>query len=226
MNYRHLIGLGLMAILGNGGNIALAEPNPKGMENVENLTGCFDVSYRFIEDGVHDIFSEKYVLDKPHREWIGFKRGGKNTFILQHATIHNDQVASHFHEVWRYHPGKETWTQEVWSQSYEDKERELRYQCTAPWEMNRWECHAGEAAKPFRDSGAPFGFNRTDYEALDRKNILLVTPNGWVQNEHNAKMSSSGTVVAYELGWISYRRLEDKACKSAPDLFPREIANR
>jgi hypothetical protein len=92
--------------------------------------------------------------------------------------------------------------------------------------MNKWECHAGEAQKPFRDSGAPFGFNRTDYGYLDRENTLLVTSNGWVQNEHNTKMSTSNAIVSYELGWITYRRLGEEACKMAIDLFPREIADK
>lgn len=225
MSYHHLLGLGFIAILGNGVNTSLAEPLPKGMDNVEKLAGCFDVTYRFAEDGVHDLFSKKYTLDKPHKEWIGFKRGEKGIFILQHATSNDDQATSHFHEVWKYHPDEKTWTQKVWSQAYENERRKLRYQCTAPWKMNEWECHAGKAHKPFRDNGAPFGFNRTDYERLDRENTLLVTPNGWVQNEHNSKQAASGEIVSYELGWITYRRLGDKACKAASDLFPRESGN-
>jgi hypothetical protein len=179
-----------------------------------------------VEDGVHGMFSEKYGLNEPIKEWIGFKQGDKDAFILQHVSIIGDRVDPHFHEVWRHHPDEKDWTQEVWSRSYKDEGRELRYQCTAPWKMNRWQCHAGKAPKPFRDSGAPFGFNRTDYEWLDRENILLVTPDGWVQDEHNRKMSASDTIVSYELGWIIYRRLEDEACKAAPDRFPSETVDR
>lgn len=226
MSYRHLLGWIFMIILGNGTGITLAESLPKGMDNVEKLSGCFDVTYRFVEDGIHDLFSKKYQLDKPNREWIGFKRGENGAFILQHVTFNDDQPTSHFHEVWKYHPEEESWTQKVWSQAYGNKGRKLRYQCTAPWKMNKWECHAGEAQKPFRDSGAPFGFNRTDYGYLDRENTLLVTPNGWVQNEHNTKMSPSNAIVSYELGWITYRRLGEEACKIAIDLFPREIADK
>jgi hypothetical protein len=224
MRHNRLWVLGLIAILSQGANTALAEPFPKTLEKVKYLAGCFDVTYRFVEDGVHDLFSEEYRLDKPTREWIGFKSAAKNIFVLQHATISNDHVDSHFHEVWEYHPNENTWTQEVWNRTYEDEGRELRYQCTAPWKMNTWQCDAGRAKKPFRDSGAPFGFNRTDYELLARENTLLVTPQGWVQNEHNKKITSSGTLVSHELGWITYRRLEDQACKAALEHFPRETA--
>jgi hypothetical protein len=53
-----------------------------------------------------------------------------------------------------------------------------------------------------------------------------VTPNGWVQNERNTKMSSSDAIVSYELGWITYRRLGDEACEAALDLFPREAVDK
>ena len=129
------------------------------------------------------------------------------------------RAVPHWHETWTYRPDEKGWTQEVWSRSPDDDNRELRYQCTAPWRLNRWECHAGRAPKPFRDYGAPFGFDRTDYDHLDRENILLVTDQGWVQNEHNKKVASDGTIVAYELGWITYSRLPDQHCQVAIDLF-------
>jgi hypothetical protein len=58
-----------------------------------------------------------------------------------------------------------------------------------------------------------------DYDHLVRENILLVTDEGWVHNEHNRKMASDGTIVAYELGWITYSRLPDQHCEVAIDLF-------
>ncbi|BAW81154.1 hypothetical protein TAO_1784 [Candidatus Nitrosoglobus terrae] len=228
MNYRYLLRWGFIIIFGNGVNIALADPLPKGIENVENLSGCFDVTYRFAEDGVHDLFSKKHqegIVDKPSREWISFKHGEEDTFILQHVTFNDKQEPNtHFHEEWQYNPDKETWTQKVWSTAYGNKDRKLRYQCSAPWEMNQWQCHAGQAEKPFRDNGAPFGFNRTDYDHLDRNNTILVTPNGWIQSEHNAKRSSSHQIVSRELGWITYQRLENEACKTAIKPFPREVS--
>lgn len=81
--------------------------------------------------------------------------------------------------------------------------------------MNSWSCHAGRAPKPFRDDGAPFGFNREGYGWLDRTNTLLVAPEGWVQQEYNRKMNISGEVMSYELGWIVYRKVDDEACTAA-----------
>lgn len=209
-------------LLGNYISTASADWLSKEIGYIENLSGCFAVTYRFVEDGTHDMFSERYGLLEPIKEWIGLRQEEEGIFVLPHVSIVDSRIVPHWYEVWKHHPDQSTWTQEVWSQSPGDARSELRYECTAPWEGNRWECHAGKASKPFRDSGAPFGFNRTDYEWLDRKNILLVTEKGWVHNEHNKKMRSSDTTVSYELGWITYRRLEDNACQPAMEQFPRE----
>jgi hypothetical protein len=208
--------LGSIVLLCGFAGSALPGPPPEGIENLKNLAGCFAVTYRFAEDGTHDLFNENYGLDTPITEWVGLERNTKDTFTLTHVSITDDgRAVPHWHEVWRHHPTQETWTQEVWSHTPGDDDRELRYGCTAPWKFNRWQCHAGPAAKPFRDYGAPFGFKRTDYAQLDRENILLVTENGWIQNEHNKKITSDGAVVSYELGWITYRRLGKHNCEAA-----------
>lgn len=194
------------------------EPSsPKTIENVKQLAGCFDVTYRFAEDGRHDMFSPDWGLQDPVREWVGFERAPNGAVILRHVSITPEgRAASHWYEVWTYHAAEKAWTQEVWGGSPEHSAG-LRYRCTAPWQKNRWSCHAGRAPKPFRDQGAPFGFTRTDYEWLDRHNILLVTPQGWVQNENNKKLNSSGAAVSYELGWITYQRIEEEKCRPAID---------
>lgn len=206
----------------DGGAGAAAEGvPPEAARHVENLAGCFAVTYRFAEDGTHDLFNEEYVLDEPLNEWIGMAaEDGAGAVTLVHASITGDgRVVPHFHEIWTHHPDEASWTQEVWSHAPDDERRELRYQCTAPWDLNLWQCHAGEAPKPFRDRGAPFGFDRTDYDLLDRHNTVLVTDQGWVHSQHNRKMTADGALVAHELGWITYRRLPDEQCRVAIEQF-------
>lgn len=182
------------------------------------------MTYRFAEDGVHDSFNDEYGLDQAITEWIEFERDGADTFTLTHVSITDDaRAVPHWHEIWTYREDNDAWMQAVWSHSPDDEDRELRYRCAAPWTYNRWQCHAGKAPKPFRDSGAPFGFNRTDYDYLDRENILLVTENGWIHNEHNKKVKETSgpngmtdtKTVAYELGWITYTRVADNRCQVA-----------
>lgn len=193
-----------------------AAEDPSVTDHLRHLAGCFAVTYRFVEDGVHDMFSPKWRLDEPITEWVGYGQTEQGAVVLPHVSVTDDgRAVAHWYEVWTRAGEEADWTQEVWSNFPGDAESELRYWCTAPWKQNLWDCRAGRAPKPFRDEGAPFGFNRTDYAWLDRGNTLLVTPEGWVQHEHNRKVAASGEVLARELGWITYRRVERAACGPA-----------
>lgn len=191
------------------------EETASGRKHIEQLAGCFEVTYRFVEDGVHDMFSEEYGLEEGLLEWLALERLSETTYSLRHMSVLENRVMAHFHEIWRHLSDKEGWQHEVWRRSADNSEDELRYACSANWVQNTWSCHAGKAEKPFRDSGAPFGFDRTDYDYLDRDNTLLVTPEGWVHSQHNLKKRESGEVVAHELGWITYRRVDDQRCAPA-----------
>ena len=195
-----------------------ADPTPivrsTASEIIELLTGCFEVTYRFVEDGTQDIFSDDYGLTNPTKEWVGLRRTGDQTFQLQHALFVGPRPLAHWYEVWTQQPDTRAWTQEVWGGT-PGPDSEVRYGCTAPWVGNRWECHAGRAEKPLRDDSR-------DYDWLDRTNILHVTPKGFVQNEHNRKMRASGEVVSSELGWITYARRDEEQCAPATERFPKE----
>lgn len=196
------------------------EPPAQDVETIEQLSGCFQVTYRFAEDGEHDLFSPEYGLEDPVTEWISFERRGENTFGQIHVAIREGgRPMPHFEEIWEYLPDDGRWKHEIWG-TPGTPNHERRYACEGTWEMNRWHCPAGRAEKPFRDSGAPFGFDRDDYDYLDRTNTLLVTPEGWVHKQDNRKMTEDGELVSYELGWITYERVEDTMCGEAPGQFP------
>jgi hypothetical protein len=204
---------------------AMAAEHPVGRDNVLGLVGCFDVTYRFYEDGEHDYFNDKYGLETSIQEVISLIEDQPNRVTVQHASINDEGVpVPHWHETWVY--SALGWTQTVYSRTPDNPDRKQRYSCTAPWSGNRWQCDAGRATKPFRDDGAPFGFMRTDYTWLDRNNTILVTPKGWVQSEHNRKLDGNGTMVSHELGFITYRKLNDSECQrditSKPSSGPNE----
>lgn len=200
---------------------AAPDPPADDVETLRHLSGCFEITYRFAEDGEHDMFSPEYGLEEPVTEWIGFERADDGRLVLVHVGIRQGRAVPHFHEVWEYEDVGERWRHEVWNRTPGNPDRTLRYACEGEWERNRWHCEAGRAGKPFRDTGAPFGFDRDDYDWLDRTNTLLVTPEGWIHDEHNRKMTEDGELVAYELGWIAYERVEESACGEAPRRFPR-----
>lgn len=203
---------------------SLADAPPADeLRNILNLSGCFEVTYTFAEDGKRDTLAKGEPLG-PITEWVGYETAPDGAITLTHVSITGDgRTVPHWHEVWRYHRGSTTWTQEVRRGAPGKEVKELRYRCTAPWRMNLWQCHAGQAPKPFRDGGAPFGFDRTDYDRIDRENIVLVTPKGWIHNEHNRKMTDAGAVVAHELGWIEYRRIDEVKCAAASKDYPRTV---
>lgn len=201
----------------------LAAPrSPAATDSIKLLSGCFDVTYIFIEDGEHDAFAK----GGPIKTRVGLWRGENGRMILPHASITPDNRAvAHWHEIWTRRPQSQAWTREVWRELPASPGSRLRYTCTAPWTMNRWQCHAGRAPKPFRDAGAPFGFDRMDYAWLDREDILLVTEKGWIHNEHNKKVDENGAVVSHELGWITYRRIAEDQCEIAVKEYGREKGN-
>jgi hypothetical protein len=188
---------------------ALAQVPPR--DHILNMAGCFDVTYYFHEDGEHDYFNPEKPPALVNEEFIAVTEDEPARVVLQHATIgEGGRAVPHWHQVWTQEEGG--WTQSVFGRTPGDEDRQLRYRCTAPWSMNQWSCVIGAAPKPFRDSGAPFGFFREDYNYLFRDNAIIVTPRGWVQSERNRKFTEDGDLVGHELGYIIYSKWDEARC--------------
>lgn len=162
---------------------------------LKNLAGCFGVSYRFVENGVHD----KDLKGDLFEEIVLEEKNG--VYAFQHWGIFKGARIRHWREEWRKEPDGR-YTQRVIG-PFED----FRYECTAPFVFNQWHCAVTGAPKPNRDR------ERTDYEVLDRTNTLQITPPGWVHAERNVKRARGGTAVANEVGWNEYRRVEASRCE-------------
>ncbi len=182
------------------GACAAAEPASSAPAHIQNLRGCFRVSYRFVEDGKRD-YEVKDVL-----EWITLKQQS-GSYLIQHYALYGSTVGQHFHEAWS--PlGNERWRQEVGPS---------RYTCESEIRMGQLRCSSTGAAKPIRDR------RRDDYDLLNRNSTIQITPKGWVQNETNDKVTEAGKVIATEVGWVEYRRTADEApCEGAKKLYPSE----
>jgi hypothetical protein len=162
---------------------------------LQHLAGCFEVSYRFVEDGVHD----KDIRGELFEEITMEERDG--VYALQHSGIFKGRRMKHWREEWRRHPDG-SFTQAVIG-PFED----LRYTCTAQFQFNQWRCTTHGAPKPQRDR------ERGDYQTLDRENTLQITSQAWVQAENNVKRTAMGVAVANELGWNEYRRVDEGRCR-------------
>jgi hypothetical protein len=181
----------LVTILASHRGAAAAEPP----DPLRHLAGCFEVSYRFVEDGVHDQDIRGDLLEEITLE----ERDG--VYAFQHYGISQGRRLKHWREEWRRHPDG-SFTQTVIG-PYGDP----RYTCTAPFRFHQWRCATPGAPKPLRDR------ERTDYQTLDRENTLQITPKGWVQAENNVKRAAAGAAVANELGWNEYRRVDEGRCR-------------
>jgi hypothetical protein len=178
------------------GPYALASSTP---EHIQNLQGCFRVSYRFVEDGKHD-FEAKDVL-----EWITLKKQS-GAYLIQHYGLVGGEVREHFSETWSLlQDGR--WRQEV---------NPSRYTCISEVRIGQLHCSSRGAAKPIRDQSR-------NYDLLNRVSTIQITPNGWVQDEMNDKVTKAGQVVATEVGWVEYRRTADESpCDEGKKLHPSE----
>ena len=186
-----------IVLSGAGAAYALSSSTPM---HIQNLQGCFRVSYRFVEDGNRD-YEVKDVL-----EWITLQRQS-GAYLIQHYGLIGGEIIEHFNETWSLlSDGR--WQQDVGPS---------RYTCVSEVRMGQLHCSSRGAPKPIRDR------RRNDYDLLNRVSTIQITPKGWVQNEMNDKVTKAGRVVATEVGWVEYRRTaDDSPCEDAKKLHPTE----
>lgn len=171
----------------------MADAGPETV--LPQLSGCFDVSYRFVEDGAHD-FSIPAT-----REWIEPRavHTAEASFSFQRTGIHEGSRFKHWSEDWKKDGSQ--WVQVVYSPS-----DSKRFECPGTFSMNQFRCAAKGTPKPTRDT------EREDYDKVDREIFVQITPKGYVQSEVNVKVKADGTHVATELGWIEYTRIDSQQC--------------
>ena len=168
--------------------------------HIQNLQGCFRVSYRFVEDGNRD-YEVKDVL-----EWITLEEQS-GAYLIQHYGLIGGEIIEHFNETWSLlSDGR--WRQDVGPS---------RYSCVSEVRLGQLHCASPGTPKPIRDA------RRIDYDVLNRVSTIQITPKGWVQNEINDKVAKGGKVVATEVGWVEYRRTaDDSPCENAKKLHPSQ----
>ena len=195
--------LALIAVAGIARAMAAEPAKPEPVpEAIRQQTGCFRVTYRFLEPG-HA--TESITNGK---EWIvlGKKDGGHS---LTHVGIFGGDPTWHLQDVWTKLPDG-SWRLAVFGRGGGPP----RYQCEGKLAADRFHCKAAGAPRPLRDE------KRTDYDKLDRGISLFIRPQMWAQQESNEKVKSDGSLVSVEVGLIEYQRLEETACAAAKKEFP------
>lgn len=166
-------------------------------EFLRQMTGCFDVSYRYLEDGDH----AATVLAQ--RERIVLVSEGEIGVKLQHYFLQNGEFVKHWREEWMPLGGG------AYRQSIFGPDGSLRYACEARFSHSQWRCVTPSAPKPRRDEA------RGDYQWLDRDATLQITPEGFAVSERNEKRDNAGNLVSNETGWNEYTKLSEDLCPDA-----------
>ncbi len=174
---------------------AFADPTPPGA--LKNLAGCYNVSYRFVEDGAHDttIVGEYY-------EYVNVKYSISG-FLFQHYGQQGTDVIKHWSETWTAQNDGSM------KQVVVSPFGQSRYECDGKFVFNQFKCSVKNAPKPIRDS------ERKDYVTLDRDITLQITDKAWVQAQNDLKRNKDGIPVSNEVGWNQYDRVDDKVCAPA-----------
>ncbi|MBL7700065.1 MAG: hypothetical protein JNK79_18005 [Chitinophagaceae bacterium] len=210
----------------------LQAQSKEDVKRIELLCGCFDVEFKYAETFAPD---EEYEYHNRERiNWareivIPIEKSNKK-ISLQHLLVMDDTVIiKHWREDWSYEnpellmydgdyswkkvkvePAqyKKKWTQTVWEVSDAP-----RYQGVSEWvstDGKTFWMNTTDAPLPRREYT-----KRKDYNVLKRRNLIYITPDGWVHEQDNQKVirrNGVDTLLAEEKGMNTYKRVDDSKC--------------
>lgn len=180
--------LGMVGCSSQGSEATEGLGDSEARASLERLSGCFSVRYQFVETG-----GGKDFLVEDNIEYMDVREQGAGYFVRNFLIVDEQSSFLHWTQTWQ------PLGDGIWSMRVEDGQGQLRYESQGMWRFNQWEGEIALAQKPNRD------IMRTDYELLERRNIIQFTPGQWIQSEVNLKLSENGTPVASEVGWIVYK---------------------
>lgn len=225
----------------------------KGREAIQRMAGCFLVDYSYTEtEGLlpgYQRDTRVYEVNKARtiKEWIYVDENSPTRIRLQHilfaenlaGKVDAETLLKHTGEDWDFEApfryefvsplhweARQQSEKNVWTRRVTGLDDGLRFQCSAPWDLNKanptWACsaYAPIPGRETRDMG------RKDYQAMDRWNSVIVYGNSWLEREENTKMiqdASGKKPLAKELGKNWYVRMPDSDCQAARDyVAPRK----
>lgn len=162
-------------------------------DTLKKMSGCFRVTFAFVEDAKHDAFY-KPVLERTDIKSL-------SPLTLSRFLIIDGEEQPHWTETWTEVDA----TKRVWRQKVIGPYGDFRYECDGTWEMNQWRCLAPRSAKPRRDQARTYTF-------LDRENTLQVNDQRWVHAQSNRKVNKDGSLDSIEAAWNLYEKADDKLC--------------
>ena len=200
------------------------------------MAGPYRVSFDFLEvvrfdpslkpDAPYQSWGTEYVFvaeDRP--DFIALQHILVTRVLMQDGSASEPFVVRHWRQEWRYqadsllaYEGNETWRRRTvpaearagaWVQSVLQVDDSPRYAARGRWQhtetMSTWISDETWRPLPRREFSV-----RKDYDVLVGTNRHTITPDGWVQEENNLKLSlKEKKYLAREYGVARYQRIRD-----------------
>jgi hypothetical protein len=218
----------------------LREPGLRELERdrraILAMAGPHRVSFDFLEvvrfdpslkpDAPYQSWATEYVFVAEDRaDFIALQHILVMRVLMQDGKASEPFVVRHWRQEWRYeapelllYQGHETWARRsldpaarrgAWVQSVLQVDDSPRYAARGRWQhtdtMSTWLSDETWRPLPRREFSV-----RKDYEVLVGTNRHTITPDGWVQEENNLKLSlKQQRYIAREYGVARYQRIRD-----------------
>lgn len=207
---------------------------------IKALAGFYKVSFNYAET-----FSpiSDYTFHDRHRssakEIAIIVEDAPNKIVIQHLLVMrgDSMIIKHWREDWTYEDPKilafdkeDTWkvltlkpeeTKGKWTQKVFQVDDSPRYQSIGSWVhvdgRSQWISYA-DSPLPRREHT-----ERSDYNVLNRRNFVYLTPTGWMFEQDNKKMvrtpGEKDKLIAQEKGLEEFVKIDPKSFSYAQDWW-------
>jgi hypothetical protein len=224
-----------------------ADSLAKDRAAIRSFAGDFRVSFHFMDTlgllpedkprrPYHSWATERVEILSDEERFLSLQHTLVMYFTEEDGSISEPALTKHWRQDWTYeatdyhaYVGKDTWERvapaseaaaETWTQTVYQVDDSPRYAATGKWEhrgnVSEWRAEPFLRPLPRRESTV-----RKDYDALEGRDVIVITPTGWLHEQHNWKRVLSGdpsappSYVASEFGLNRYERILSPSLEEA-----------
>ncbi len=200
-------------------------------EAIKSLAGFYKVTFNYAETFSPD---DDYKFHERHRssakEWAVILEDSPKKIVIQHLLVMrgDSMIIKHWREDWTYedpqilvYDKNDTWKKVTlsandikgkWTQKVYQVDDSPRYQAIGTWVhvdgRHQWQSNA-DSPLPRREYT-----ERSDYNVLNRGNMLYLTPKGWMFEQDNKKIvrtENGDKLLAMEKGMEEFIKTDPKS---------------
>ena len=215
----------------------------KDREAILSMCGCFEINFKFIETFNYSEYDDYNGSDEYESYALELALpivNEKNKISIQHllivGSVEEKYIIKHWRQDWLYQNthlyefvGDKVWesinlekkdVRGQWTQKVYQVDDSPRYEGSSTWVhvdgKSFWE-NETNSPLPRREYT-----KRDDYNLMKRRNRHEITNDGWVHKQNNSKIIKTdyeSTVLADEIGYSPYTRVNYDRCKLALDWW-------